>query len=248
MYKKFDKLFSINNKKIVVIGASRGIGKKITESFVFSKAKVIGISRSNPNIKSKNFYFSKCDISDEDEIKKTFLIIKKKLKKVDCVVNCAGITLTKNNKQNNFKQFKKILDLNLVSIFNFNLILIPILNKKSSIINISSIASYFGFKNNPGYISSKSALSGLTKSMAYDLANKKIRVNNLVLGYIYSNMTKKSYHSKKEYLIRKNRTLLKRWGKVEDIVGAAIFLASDSSSYITGSDIVIDGGWSAKGM
>ena len=84
--------------------------------------------------------------------------------------------------------------------------------------------------------------------MAYDLANKKIRVNNLVLGYIYSNMTKKSYHSKKEYLIRKNRTLLKRWGKVEDIVGAAIFLASDSSSYITGSDIVIDGGWSAKGM
>tara|TARA_B100001057_G_scaffold333686_1_gene334242 strand:+ start:846 stop:1100 length:255 start_codon:yes stop_codon:yes gene_type:complete len=84
--------------------------------------------------------------------------------------------------------------------------------------------------------------------MAYDLSKKSIRVNNLVLGYIYTDMTKKSFESKKKFLIRKKRNLLNRWGTTNDILGASIFLASNASSYITGSDIVVDGGWSIKGM
>jgi NAD(P)-dependent dehydrogenase (short-subunit alcohol dehydrogenase family) len=122
------------------------------------------------------------------------------------------------------------------------------LKKNASIINISSISSYFGFPNNPGYVSSKSGLSGLTRSLAYDFSKKNIRVNNIVPGYIRTEMTKKSFNNKKLFNLRKSSTLLNRWGNPKDIIGACTFLVSSSSSYITGADIVIDGGWSVKGI
>lgn len=242
------KIFSIKEKNIIVVGGSRGIGKKIVNAFLNNRARVINLSRTFVKSKNKNFFSIKCDISKTSEIRNSYKIIKKKFRKIDVIVNCSGITSTKNYPKFNFKNFKSILELNLVSIFELNSLLIPLLKKDSSIINISSIASYFGFENNPGYIASKSGLSGLTRSMAYDLSKKSIRVNNLVLGYIHTDMTKKSFESKKNYLIRKKRNLLNRWGTTNDIIGASIFLASNASSYITGSDIVVDGGWSIKGM
>ena len=115
-------------------------------------------------------------------------------------------------------------------------------------LHISSIASYQGFPKNPGYISSKAGLSGLTRALAYDFSDKDIRVNNLVLGYFPTDMTKDSFKDKKKFEVRKNKTLFKRWGRLNEICGPAIFLASDSSSYVTGSDIVVDGGWSVNGL
>ena len=243
-----NKIFSLKKKKVIIVGGSRGIGKKLVTSFLKSGASVVNLSRSKLSISKKNFLSIKCDISNFNDIEVAYKIIKKKLKNIDVLINCSGITLSKKTKNFDFNAFKKIVDLNLVFIFKLNTILVPLLKKNGSIINISSIASYFGFENNPGYISSKSGLSGLTRSMAFDLSKKSIRVNNIVLGYIYTDMTKKSYHSKKMYLARKKRNLLNRWGKTEDVVGASIFLASSASSYITGSDIVVDGGWSIKGM
>ena len=88
----------------------------------------------------------------------------------------------------------------------------------------------------------------LSKSLAKDWGKYGIRVNNLGPGYISTKMTKKSFKDKKANLIRKKHTLLNRWGTTNDLVGPAIFLASDSSKYVTGHDLYVDGGWLANGL
>ena len=104
------------------------------------------------------------------------------------------------------------------------------------------------FPNNPAYVSSKFALLGLSKSLALDFNYKNIRVNTILPGYIKTKMTINSYNKKSENQKRKNRTIMNKWGQPSDLVGASIFLASEASSYMTGSEIVIDGGWLAKGL
>ena len=120
--------------------------------------------------------------------------------------------------------------------------------KKGSIINITSLAAERGFVGNPSYQISKAALKQLTKALACDWGQKNIRINNVCPGYIKTPMTIKSYNNPKLKKIRDMKMILKRWGKPNDLVGPCIFLASDASSYMTGSDIFIDGGWLVKGL
>ena len=118
----------------------------------------------------------------------------------------------------------------------------------TSIINITSISAHFGFSDNPAYAASKGGLSALTRALAKDWAKYGIRVNNICPGYIHTAMTEKSFNDQELYKERMDRVMIKRYGEPEDLVGAAVFLASDASSYITGSDIFVDGGWSASGI
>ena len=117
-----------------------------------------------------------------------------------------------------------------------------------SIINVCSIASFYGFPNNSSYAASKGGLRQFSKALALDLSKKKIRVNNILPGYIKTPMTIKSFKNKKINKLIKNKTILNRWGDVSDIVGPVIFLSSSSSSYITGADFFVDGGWHIKGL
>mgnify|MGYP001274054315 FL=1 len=122
------------------------------------------------------------------------------------------------------------------------------MKKGGSIINVTSLGSVLGFPDNPSYVSSKGGLKMLTKSLAVDLGKKGIRVNNLLPGYMKTAMTKKSFMNKDLKEERDKRIIINRWGNSTDLIGPCIFLASDSSSYITGSDILVDGGWIAKGL
>lgn len=101
---------------------------------------------------------------------------------------------------------------------------------------------------NPAYGAAKGGLRLLTKSLALDYGPSGIRVNALAPGYIQTDMTAKSFADPDEHERRRRHTCLGRWGRVEDLVGTAIFLASDASAYITGQDIFVDGGWTAKGL
>ena len=120
--------------------------------------------------------------------------------------------------------------------------------KKGSIINVSSIGASLAFPNNPGYLASKAGISMVSKSIALDYGKYNIRCNNIVPGYIRTDMTAESYQNPESRAAREERTILKRWGEVNDLHGAAAFLASDASTYITGTDIVVDGGWLVKGL
>ena len=123
------------------------------------------------------------------------------------------------------------------------------MEKKSGvIINITSINAEFAFPNNPAYQATKAGLKQLTKSLALDLAKFGIRVNSIGPGYFRTSMTKKSWDNLKRRKEIQECTMLKRWGVPKDLEGIIIFLSSDASSYITGQDIYVDGGWTAKGM
>lgn len=241
-------LFSIKNKIIIVTGVSKGIGKYLADNLADYGAKVYGISRKKiANTKFSNIV---CDIKDHNkickEIKKIFL----KEKKICCLINNAGITKPSKNLTNNLKSFDEVINTNTRA---------PLLlanecykymskNKTGSIINICSLASKLGFPNNPVYVASKGGLSQASKALAIDFAHKNIRVNNILPGYIKTSMTIKSYKNKKNFNIRKNRTMLKRWGDPADILGSVIFLLSDASKYVTGIDLNVDGGWLSNGL
>jgi NAD(P)-dependent dehydrogenase (short-subunit alcohol dehydrogenase family) len=144
--------------------------------------------------------------------------------------------------------FKKTININLINHYFFLSNIIETISHSGSILNISSIYGNLAFPNNPSYSSSKSALNGLTRSLAFDLSKKKIRVNSLSAGYIKSNMTKKSFNDKNKRKIISKHSLLNRWGSLSEIAVPAIFLISNASSFINGQDIVIDGGWTVKGF
>ena len=120
--------------------------------------------------------------------------------------------------------------------------------KSGVIINITSINAEFAFPDNPSYQVTKAGLKQLTKSLALDLAKFGIRVNSVGPGYFRTSMTKKSWDNLKKRKKIRESTILKRWGVPKDLEGIIVFLSSDSSEYITGQDIYIDGGWSAKGI
>ena len=117
-----------------------------------------------------------------------------------------------------------------------------------SIINITSIGALQGFPNNPGYVASKGGTLALSRALALDYSKNNIRVNDIAPGYIKTDMTIKSFDDLEANQDRLNQMMIKRWGEPKDIIGAAIFLASDASSYMTGSSLIIDGGWISKGI
>lgn len=230
----------IKNKKILITGSSSGIGKFIARE-LSKKNIVIGVSRRKIKVPFANFI---TDLNSYSEIDKLVYKIKRKYKKIDLLINCAGITIEGHQISN----FNKNIQTNLVSVFYLSSKIKNYLSKNSSIINISSIAGHLAFPNNPGYNCSKAALNMLTKSLALDYINKKIRVNTLSLGYFKTPMTIKSFKVSKKRKIRSERSIVKRWGKPKDIISSINYLSDKSSSFITGQEIILDGGWTVKGF
>ncbi len=145
----------------------------------------------------------------------------------------------------------KSLSINLTVPFYLNQMVARTLirvGRSGSIINITSLGAELGFPDNPAYCASKGGLKQLTKALAYDWAKYSIRINNVSPSYMRSKMTEKSHVSTALREERSRHMMLSRWGEPKDLAGVCVFLASDSSEYITGQDIYVDGGWTAKGL
>lgn len=249
-----DDLFSVKNKVVIVTGGGKGLGKAV--AIAMAKRGAIAYSLDKkfaepiPQQLSKNLFQKKCDITDkkafESLVKQIFL----KHKKIDTLFNIAGIGLKKSGIFYSDPNWNKTLEVNLTSPFHCSqsVIRYMIKNKSGSIINFTSINAELAFPNNPAYVASKGGLKMLSKSLAKDWAKHGIRVNNIGPGYFKTDMTKESYENKQMRKKRTERTMLGRWGDMIDIIGPCIFLASDASSYITGQDIYVDGGWLANGL
>lgn len=222
---------------IVITGSSKGIGSYIYD-VLKKKHKVIGLSRSQ----SKRTTFL-CDISSSKKVKDVF----SKIKKIDVLINNASITEPLKNPITNFDITLKT---NLSGTFYCSHYALKQLKKSKvkKIINISSINAHSAFPKNPGYVASKGGVNSLTRALALDYGPFGITVNSLSLGYVAAGMTKNTYKDLKKRKIRSERTILNRWGNPKDVVNAILFLISNKNSYITGSDIVLDGGWLAKGL
>jgi len=250
-----DQFKSLKNKTILITGTSRGLGRKIAEGFLNNGSKVIGVSKKKNQkrlIQNKKYTHFFCDLAKINEILKTLNKIKKKVNKIDVLINNAGVTKENvNSLKKNIIHFNETLKINLTAAYLFSTTTVQLMKKNKyggTIINISSIGGELGFPNNPAYISSKTALIGLTRSFARDYGKMKINCNAVLPGYFKTEMNKKSLNNAKKRKQRENLTMLGRWGELNELVGTVLFLSTNEAKYITGQKIIIDGGIVAKGL
>ncbi len=244
-----ENLFSLKGKTAIVTGGSRGIGAEIALAYANCGANVVCIARSElADDERLQSLYRQCDISDERQFQELCESVKSNYGGIDILVNAAGISLSEVDSKDELERFTKTLEVNLIATYQCCNTASKFMKNGGSIINITSIGAMQGFPNNPSYVASKGGVKMLTKALAVDLGAKGIRVNNIAPGYIKTDMTAKSFANPVANKERVDRMIIPRWGETIDLVGAAIFLASKASSYTTGSSLVIDGGWTAKGM
>ena len=228
-------MFSVKNKVVIVTGSSGGNGSAIVKGLEKLGAIVEGGDLPSYDITT-------------DKHRK--LLVQQALNhkgKIDGLINCAGITRGNNVFDYDDEDWENTYQVNLKAPFELSREVARYMkNSGGSIINITSLNSELGFPNNPAYVAMKGGLKQLTKSLAVDLGKYNIRVNNVGPGYIKTNMTKQGWKNNRKEI--EDRTILGRWGRPEDLVGTIVFLLTSASSYITGQDIYVDGGYLTKGL
>ena len=236
----------LKGKKVLIVGGTGNIGESIALEFLSAGAEVTVTAKSNKEIKKfqdnnlkKEITASKLDITNDISINE-FL---KSIDSLDVLVNCASIT--KGGLEYRIENFADVVNTNLMGVMRICHELLPkIAINKGSIINITSIFAHIGLKDAPAFSSTKSAVNALTHSMAACWANHDVRVNCIAPGWIKSNTTELINDGKNIKKTIINRIPLARQGEPSEIGGAAVFLASNKASYITGATIFIDGGYS----
>jgi NAD(P)-dependent dehydrogenase (short-subunit alcohol dehydrogenase family) len=245
-----EELFSLAGRVAIVAGASRGLGAAIAEGLAGAGASVIAVGRSSgPQAGvSRGVAYRSCDVTDGDRFGAVVGDAVSDRGRLDILVNCASITRPAANGLQRLADFDQTIAVNLRATYANCLAAAEAMAQGGAIINITSIGSVLGFPDNPGYVAAKGGVRMLTRALAIDLAPRRIRVNNLAPGYIRTEMTEASHADPARREARSRHTILGRWGEPKDVVGAAIFLASDASAYVTGQDLFVDGGWTAKGL
>ena len=241
------KLFSLEGKVAIVTGASRGIGHALADGLAAAGAQTVGVARSEvaPDYAHPVAY---CPADVRQDADKIVRFAVDRFGALDILVNAAGITLAQTDADSALRNFDNTIEINLRAPLALALAAAKVMTSGGSIINVTSIGAHLGFPGNPGYVASKGGLRSLTQALAVDLGPRGIRVNALAPGYIHTDMTAASYADPVKNEARRRHTCLDRWGEPEDLVGGCVFLASDASRYMTGQSLVIDGGWTAKGL
>jgi 3-oxoacyl-[acyl-carrier protein] reductase len=238
----------LKNKKIIVTGASGGIGNSIIEKLYECEAKVLASGTKIEKLeelkaKFKNIEILKFDISNSDKIEEFIENATNQLGgNLDCIVNNAGITQDNLAIRMSLDEWKKVIDINLTSTFLLSKFSIKkmLKSKSGKIINITSVVGHTGNLGQANYTASKAGIIAMSKSLAIEYAKKNINVNCISPGFIQTAMTDKIDEKFKEIILSKIPSA--RLGSPKDIANAVLFLASDQSNYINGETIHVNGG------
>lgn len=249
-------MFDIKDKVAIVTGANTGLGQAICVAYAKAGAKVLGVARrscaeTKAKIDAIGGIFNECtaDLSSTtpiDNIIKTAIDL---YGTVDILVNNAGIIKRADAVDVTEEDWDSVINVNQKVVFFLSQAFVRVVfaqNKKGKIINIASMLSYQGGIRVPAYCASKSAVIGFTRSLCNEWASKGINVNGIAPGYMETNNTEQIRSDSKRNDAILERIPQGRWGRPEDIAGAAIFLASEASDYINGFTIAVDGGWLAR--
>ncbi len=234
--------FDFAGAEILVIGASRaGIGAAIARAFQAAGATVT-ITGAEPEPVPEDagrFAYWQLDVRDTAAV----TALAAGFARLDVLVNCAAITARGEEMAPDI--FSNVLDINLIGSFRTAAALHPALAAAGGrVVNIASMYARFGSPRNPAYGASKAAVEQLTKSLAIAWAPDAIRVNAIAPGFIVTEQSARGRQDPVHVANVEARTPLGRWGQPEDIVGAALFLASDAAAFLTGACIPVDGGYS----
>ena len=235
----------------IVTGGGSGLGLAISEKFTLNGIETIIVGRDKEKLaKAKEqlgdlCHIMVCDVSDLPSIPKLVADVINQFEQIDILVNNAGINMKKEFTEVTDEEFQSVITTNLSSVFAMSREVVKqmLKQKSGSIINISSMAAQYGLPKVIAYSASKTAIDGLTRAMAVELSPKGIRINAIAPGFIYTAMTDKALNSDPERKAKVfGRTPMGHMGQPSDIGDAALFLASDSSKYITGVVLPVDGG------
>jgi NAD(P)-dependent dehydrogenase (short-subunit alcohol dehydrogenase family) len=241
--------FSLANKKILVTGASSGIGKSIAIECSKMGAQLIITGRNTERLNQtfseltgKNHQQLNADLSNDQNLE----ALVENITQLDGIVHVAGIVKPKPFAFINKQELRDVMDINFYApvLLTNSLIRQKKINKSGSIVFVSSISGVLcSFIGGSTYSASKGAINGMIKGMALDLAPKQIRINAVIPGMIDTGIFDGSAITQEDLNEDTKRYPLKRFGKPEEVAYAAIYLLSDASAWTTGSNILIDGGF-----
>lgn len=243
--------FSLKGKVAIVTGSDTGLGQGFSKAFVEAGAKVLGVSNMPSNatqemLGAENFQFIQADLSTLDPIDTIINTCLEKFGQIDILVNNAGVIKREDTIDFSVDSWDLVMNVNLRTLFFLSQAVAKQYVKQGhggKIISVASMLSYQGGIRVPSYTASKSAVKGITMTMANEWASKGINVNCIAPGYMATNNTKalRADADRSEAILE--RIPAGRWGTPDDIMGAAVFLASEASDYVNGFTLAVDGGW-----
>jgi NAD(P)-dependent dehydrogenase (short-subunit alcohol dehydrogenase family) len=254
------ELFSLKGKTSIVTGAGRGIGRSVALGLAGAGSNVVVCSRTTSELeelakeieaKGVEALVAPCDVSREGDIDRVINQTLEKFNTIDVLINNAGVTKKHPAEDYPAEDWNQIISVNLTGVFQFaqKVGKVMLKQRSGSIVNVSSVASQTAIKKSIAYAASKGGVNMLTKNFAAEWADQGVRVNGIAPAYIETPLVVAVKNHREGFADDiVNRTPMKRMGQPEELVGAAIFLASDASSYITGETIFVDGGWTALGV
>lgn len=243
----------LQNKNIVVTGVGKGLGYDLLKKIISYNGYVYGITRSKKDLK-KFDKINNCkvfigDVKNKNIFLKIIKQANKDKKKINGIVNNAGERQRIKFKKINQKKIKDLFDNNFFSVFQIMQIYSSYAIEKKisgSVVNIGSIVGEQGFSELTGYASTKTALIGLTKSFAVEMSKNNLRANIVNPGFVKTSYFEKFKKNKSLYKWTLSRIPQKRWGRADEVSNLICFLLSDLSTYINGTNINIDGGWTGS--
>jgi gluconate 5-dehydrogenase len=246
-------LFDLTGKNILITGSSRGIGFALAAGLGKAGGNIIinGTNKDRLATTLKDLTDKKIlahgsvfNVCDESSVHKQITHIEKDVGPIDILINNAGIQIRGPLEEFDLKDWRRILDVNLTGAFMTSKTVVKgmIERKRGKIINICSIQSELARPSIAPYAASKGGLKLLTQSMATEWGKYNVQVNGIAPGYFKTEMTRELYENKEFDAWLCERTPANRWGDPSELVGAAIFLASEASDYVNGHVIFVDGG------